>query len=287
MKLIKGLLTLSLGLLISAGCSKVPPGYVAVKVNNYGTQKGVEDFPLFTGTVWYNPFTTDVHLFPTFLQNRVWTKDKNEGSPEDESITFNSVEGAGVNADIAISYSFAAERVPHIFVEFRQDVEHITHVYIRSKVRDSFGRHASRVKITNIFGMEKQDLLNSVKQDLNEELGPKGIKFDMVSFVGALRVDDNVMGSINATIQATQKSIEAENLVRQSEALARSAVATAEGEARSITARATAQADANIIIAKSVTPELIAFEAVRKWNGIMPTVTGTAMPFINIPIEKK
>mgnify|MGYP001563845468 CR=1 FL=1 len=270
-------------LLFVASCTKVPPGYVGIAVNNYGTQKGVEDFPLLTGMFWYNPFTTDIYTFPTFLQNHVWTQNPKEGSPDDDSITFNSIEGATVNADVAISYVFEGKKVPHIFVEFRQDVKHITNVYIRSKVRDSFARHASQIKITEIFGMRKQDLLVAVKEDLNAELVKKGIQFDMVSFVGALRVDDKVMNSINATIEATQKAIEAENLVRQTEAQARSRVANARGEADAITAMANAQAEANIIVAKSLTPELVQWQAVQKWNGITPMVTGTTTPFIQIP----
>lgn len=275
-------LILVCGMLIVSGCTKVEPGYVGVKVNNYGGQKGVSDFPALTGMVWYNPFTSDVYKFPTFLQNVVWTKDCTEGSPEDDSITFNSIEGAVVNADIALSYSIVSEKVPAIFVEFRKDVQHITGVYMRSKVRDAFGRCGSKMPITGIFGDQKQALLDAVRDSLNNDLGPKGFQFDMVSFVGALRVDDKVTNSINATIEATQKAIEAENLVRQAEANARSQVAKAKGEADAITALAIAQAEANRIVASSLTPDLVHWQAVQKWSGTLPSVTGGAMPFINV-----
>lgn len=145
------LLVVCSGLMASA-CTKVEPGYVGIKVNQYGSQRGVEDFPILTGRVNYNIFTEDVYKFPTFLQNVVWTRDRHEGSPDDESITFNSVEGAVVNADIALSYAFVAEKVPTLFVEFRKDPDHITDVYMRSKVRDYFSRNASTMKVTEIFG---------------------------------------------------------------------------------------------------------------------------------------
>src|SRR3989344_2786291 len=60
------------------GCTKVEPGYVGIKVNQYGSQRGVEDFPIVTGRVLYNPFTEDVYKFPTFLQNVVWTQNEAE-----------------------------------------------------------------------------------------------------------------------------------------------------------------------------------------------------------------
>src|SRR5689334_9491143 len=186
----KTLLFGALVLLLSA-CTKVEPGYVGIKVNQYGNQKGVEDFPLHTGAVWFNIFTTDVYKFPTFRQNVVWTKDPHEGPDStptgvDESVTFNSIEGSVINADIALSYSLKAEQVPLVFVTFRKDIEHITHIYIRSEVRDAISRHASSMKVIDIFGSQKQALLESVKADLNEHLGKIGFEFEMVSFVGGL-----------------------------------------------------------------------------------------------------
>ena len=138
---------LAIGVFASAlnACTVVNPGYVGVKVDNYGTQRGVQDIPVVTGRVFYNPVTTSIFEFPTFLQNRVWTKDPHEGNEsskaDDESITFNSIEGASVNCDIGVSVSFDAMRVPHIFVEQRTDPNHIIDVYIRNKVRDAFSRH--------------------------------------------------------------------------------------------------------------------------------------------------
>lgn len=47
-------------------------------------------------------------------------------------------------------------------------------------------------------------------------------------------------------------------------------------------AEASGQAKANQIVAQSITPELIQFHAVQKWNGILPMVSGQAgQPFIN------
>lgn len=189
------MLVLCIGAVLTQGCSctRVEPGYVGIKVNMYGSQKGVEDFPLETGRVWYNPWTEEVYKFPTFLQSVVWTRNMTEGSPIDESISFNSSEGASINTDIAISYSFDAEKVPDIFVEFRQSAEQITDVYMRSQVRDTFSRVASTMKNFEIFGEKKQELLQNVLLDLNERLEPRGFHFDMISIVGDMRADDRVM----------------------------------------------------------------------------------------------
>jgi len=289
------LLTLSVALIgLVSGCTKVPPGYVGIKVNQYGNQKGVEDFPLQTGMVWYNLFTSDVYQFPTFQQNVVWDKEESKGSPSDDSVTFNSIEGAVINADLALAYSFEASRVPHIFVEFRTDPDTITHGYMKNEINNEFNRHASGMKATDIFGTQKQKLLDLVMKDMNDKLGPKGFKFTLISFHGALRVDSRVQNSINAVLEASQKAIEAENKVRQSSAEADQAIqrargekesniAKAEGESKAITLRADAQAKANETIRKSLSPELLQSLALEKWNGVLPTVTGSGtIPFINV-----
>jgi len=48
----------------------------------------VQNAPIVTGWVVYNPPTEQVIEFPTNVQNIVWTRDTSEGSPVDESMTF-------------------------------------------------------------------------------------------------------------------------------------------------------------------------------------------------------
>jgi regulator of protease activity HflC (stomatin/prohibitin superfamily) len=266
----------------AAGCTKVEPGYVGIKVKLYGRQRGVQDYPIVTGRVWYNPWTEEIYQFPTFLQNVVWTRSLNEGSPSDESITFNSREGAIINADVGLSYSFDGNKVPELFVEFRQPAEVITNIYIRNKVRDALNRESSRMSVTDIYGVKKQDLLNAVKADLEEELGHKGIHFDTVSFTSGLRVPPQVEESINSAIEATQRAVEAQNKVAQSTAEAQQRIAEANGIAQSTMIKAKAQADANQLLNASLTPMLIQYEALQKWNGTLPEVTTGAVPFINV-----
>lgn len=279
----KRLLFVMIIVALAFGCTRIDPGEVGIRVNLYGSQRGVEDLPIVTGRVWYNPWTEEIYRFPTYLQNIVWTKSSTEGFPNDDSITFNSIEGAVINADIALSYSFDGEKVPRLFVEFRKPAEHITNVYMRSQVRDAFSRHASKMKVVDIFGEKKQELLDSVKASLIEELGPRGFRFDMVSFVGALRVDERVERSINAVIEATQLAIQAENKVRQSRAEADQRIEQARGEGESIRVIAAQQAEANRIVAQSLTPELVQWQSIQKWNGVLPQVTSGATPFISIP----
>ena len=49
-------------------CERIDAGHVGVKVNQYGDNKGVDDVVAVTGMVFYNPFTTAIYEFPTFIQ---------------------------------------------------------------------------------------------------------------------------------------------------------------------------------------------------------------------------
>ena len=276
-------------LVLCTGCTLVEPGHAGIRVNLYGGQKGVEDYPIETGRLWFNPLTEQIHEFPTYIQQAVWVASPHEDKAIDESVTFNSIEGASLNVDVGIAYQIETAKVPHIFVKFRQDADTITHGYLRTRVRDVLNRHASEMKVTSIFGDGKAKLLNNTIVDLKNELGPEGFHIDNISFISKFRVDPQVEQSINATITATQRAVEAENKIRQSEAEAQQAKAIAEGTSQAILIAAKAQAEANRILSQSVTPELVQYQALQKWDGKLPMFTGSgnnATPFINIPTGK-
>lgn len=55
-KMILGLLALVMALSFnSCTCERIDAGYEGIKVNLYGSEKGVDDVSLVTGIVWYNP----------------------------------------------------------------------------------------------------------------------------------------------------------------------------------------------------------------------------------------
>lgn len=302
-------------LFVFTGCATVGPGYVGLKVNMYGENRGVDDYTISTGRVLYNPITHDIYKFPTFMQSQQWTH------ADGEQIQFGSQEGVNVEADIALTYKLTPEKVPEIFVEFRQNIDEITELYLRRKVQDAFIRHASEMKAIDIVGAKKQVLLDTVFEDLNTELRPKGFELDMIGFIGKLQVNQEVENSINLTIQASQRAIEAENKILQSQAEAKQRVAEAEGLAQSrvLEAKALAEAtelkagaeakaielvasanatkirveaeatkQANELLDLSITDKILKFEGVRNWDGSVPMVNGgQAVPFVNLPLEKE
>ena len=73
-KMVKGIVGGVLGFILLVvlfnSCERVDAGHVGVKVNMYGDNKGVDDVVAVTGMVFYNPITTKIYEFPTFIQHK-------------------------------------------------------------------------------------------------------------------------------------------------------------------------------------------------------------------------
>jgi len=274
-----GLLSLGLG-----ACSRVPAGNVGVKLYLLGQSKGVDTEQLTPGLYWVG-WNEELHLFPTFTQNYVFTKDINEGSPTDESLTFQTKEGLSVNTDIGLSYYIDPNKASAIFQKYRMGLEEVTRVYLRNELRDAFVTLSSTQPIEAVYGQGKAELVQKVVERVRERIEPIGFILDGIYLVGDLRLPPSVVTAINDKIGATQKAQQRENEVRQAEAEAAKKVAEADGTAKSILAVARAQAEANKILAASITPELVRYKGIEKWDGQLPRLTGNAIPFINIDPE--
>ncbi|MGH7436956.1 MAG: hypothetical protein ACRENE_14885, partial [Polyangiaceae bacterium] len=70
------LLVVLMGGAVFVGCqmtTRVDAGHVGIRVKLAGSDRGVQDMPVVTGWVFYNPLTEQIVLFPTSVQNVVWT----------------------------------------------------------------------------------------------------------------------------------------------------------------------------------------------------------------------
>lgn len=252
-------------------CSKVPAGYVGVKVHTMGGAKGVDNEVIGVGYYWLPP-NVELYTFPTFQQNYVWTASPHEGAPHNEEISFNDIDGTKIDADIGIAYQVVPEKVAHLFTTYRLGIDEITHGQLRNVVRSAFSDMAGKMKVADIIGAKKEDLLKAVTKEVNDQLEPVGIHVINVYSVGAFRPPPGVTEALNLKIQATQKAMQIENEVAQARAEAEKAIAVARGEAES-----------NKLKTSSITPQLLQYMALDKWNGVLPQVTGSnGVPFINL-----
>ena len=265
-----------------AACSYVPAGNVGIKVNLLGGDKGVDSEVLGVGRYWIG-WNEDLYVFPTFMQNYVWTAGADEGSPNDESISFQTADGMTANADIGISYSIDPDKVSIIFQTYRRGVEEITDTFLRNMVRDALVKQSSNKPIEYVYGAGKSELLASVQKDVADQVAPLGINIGKIYWIGEIRLPPTVIDSINAKNAATQMAQQRQNEVAQAKAEADKKIEDARGEAESILRVAEAQAKANKLLAESLTTEFVQYQAITKWDGQLPKMTGSAaFPFIDV-----
>ena len=265
-----------------AACSYVPAGNVGVKVNLLGSDKGVDTEVLPVGRYWIG-MNEELYVFPVFMQNYVWTKDPAEGSQNDESISFQTADGMTANADIGISYSIDPEKVSLIFQTYRRGVEEITDTFLRNMVRDALVKQASNKPIEYVYGAGKAELIAAVQKDVSDQVSAIGIKIDKIYWIGEIRLPAVVLDSINNKNAATQMAQQRQNEVAQAKAEADKKIEDARGTAESILRVAEAQAKANRLLADSLSAEFVQYQAITKWNGELPKMTGSnAVPFIDV-----
>lgn len=277
---------LALVALACAACSKVPVGNVGIMVDLYGSTKGVQPAEVGPGRYWVG-YNQELFLFPTFTQTYTWTKTPHDGLP-DESITFNSVEGMMVNADVGITVHIVPEKTPILFQKYKKGIDEIIFVYIHNMVRDGLNEEGSKFPIEDIYGARKADLLNIVQKRVADEVLPIGLIVEKLYFVGRPRLPPQVDAAINMKIAAMQSAEQKKNEIVGAQADAQKKVAQAQGIAQALLINAEAEAKALKLRGDALrdNPGLVQLNAIEKWDGHLPNVNGGAVPFISVAAGK-
>lgn len=266
---------------LTAACTKVPAGNVGVKFDLYGGDKGVTGEVVGPGKYWLG-WNEEMYLFPTFAQNYVWTAGQDVTSPGDESITFQDKEGTQINADIGITYAVNGAKADEVFQKYRKGVEEITDVYLRNMVRDALNSETSKMDVSEIYGVGKEELMNRVTQRVRTQVADIGIEVEKIYWIGAMRLPQTIVNAINNKIEATQKAQQRENELQTAKAQAEIEREKARGEADAKLIAARAEAEANRMIAASISQTLVEYKGVQTWDGKLPQVTGGSTPFIDL-----
>ena len=274
-KMIKAIVSSIVGVILMTvlfnSCERVDAGHVGVKVNLYGDNKGVDDVVAVTGMVFFNPFTTAIYEFPTFIQHKEY---KGENS-----FIVNSKDGSEFNVSPIMNYSVQREKVPAIFAKYRRPLEDIEEGFLKTAVYDAFrlatNKYTADELISNraVFEVEVRRLLDG-------QLLKEG--FTINQFTSNLIYPETFKKSIEDKNNAVQSALRAENEVKTAEARAKIKVATAEGNAQAMLTSAKAEAEANRMKQQTLTPLLLQLEYINKWDGKLPVYGTVPQMFKNV-----
>ena len=255
-----------------AACGQVKPGHVGIKVNNFGSNAGVQADTL--GVGWYfTPFGTHIEEYPVFTNTYTFSASNTEGRNQDEAFVFQDKSGLGLSADIAVSYSVDPSKASILFQKYRTDTDGLISGPMRNAIRDSLVTRAAQLNVDEIYGPRKAELLATVQRDVQNYFTPYGLRVERLFWAGNVRVPDTVLAQINARIANEQEALAAQAKVATVQAQAQQAIAEAQGKAQALNIEGAAI---------RTNPEVLRIRAIEKWDGKLPQVTSGGVPFINL-----
>lgn len=269
-----------------AGCivclEKVPAGYVGVVYNMNG---GVDGEVLSQGWHLVSP-TKKVTTYSIGIEQSYLTSDDKGDSEKDESFSVPTSDGKTVRVNLEFSYRFDEARVAGTFVTFKgKSGEEIKDTFIKPKVIAWTQEVSANYPVTDIFGDKRTDINAELDTYLKEKFDQYGIIIDTVNFTD-ISVDAETAEAIQkkvtaqqelelANIQSQTAKIQAEKDRQVAEIAAQQAIVEANAAADVERIKAEAEAEANAKIAASLSPELIEKMKYERWDGKLPTVSGS------------
>jgi regulator of protease activity HflC (stomatin/prohibitin superfamily) len=270
-------------LLLPSTFTYVNPGYVGIVIHRAGG--GVDPVPLGPGVHARVPFLTGIEEYPIFLKTLVLAKSSNEGSPQNDEINVNSVEGQPLALDVSLSFQLDQSHMPKLYTMFRTDINQITHGFVKQTIRQALQEVVGTEPVADVIGPKKAEVTNRVNTLIARHLQPLG--FDVKQFtINELRAPPAVMEAINQKNVMQQQALTAQNELQKNTFNAQGDSIKAAGRAKAITAEAEAQARANTLLAQSITPTLVQYEITKKWDGKLPQFSGSMTPMIQLPAGK-
>lgn len=242
----------------------IPTGYTVVKTS-FGQ---VQEQPIRSGKLNFCvPFVESIHKVNNKQQDKkveakVW------GEASDKTPVY--------AADTTVTYQIMSERSVWIYTNVSDTKNLIADSLVASAIKSAMVELGPK-DVTNRAKIEPL-----VQEKLNESLAQKYEEGTV--YVNKVTINDmDFEPEYNAAIQAksiaqqtaAKQEIENQAAIAKAEADKQVAITKAEADAEKITIRAEAEAEANRKLAESLTDTLIEYQKVQKWDGKLPTVSGS------------
>lgn len=290
-----------IALIVGFSCAKkVPAGYVGIV---YSMNGGVSDEILTQGWHVVSP-TKEVTLYSVGIEQSYLTSGEDGDSKNDDSFEVPSSDGKGLMVDLTFTYRYDAEKVTALFTRFKgQSGREVRDSFIKPNIISWTKEVTAQYPVTEILGNERANLNIALSDYISKKFDPYGIVVENVSLIN-IDADAETRAQVQKKVNA-QQELELANIERQTatvqankdkevaliaaeqekevaEINATKQKIKAEGDAEATRIRAEADADANKKIAESLTEELIEKAKIDKWNGSVPTVSGSGAAIIDI-----
>lgn len=269
--------------------TRIDPGYAGIQ---YSLNSGIQGEVLTQGLNFKSPFTKVIHYSVATTQGNL-SKDKKEGSKDDDSFMIPTADGKTVEVDLEYSFHFDVEALPQTFTQFKgQSGEVIEQTFMRGKLKTYVSDVSSRFSVLDIYGEKRTELNAAILEYAREKFAEFGIIIDSIN-LSRIELDSQTEQAIQSKInkqqeleqmkvEAQKAEVEAEKKLIEVEAEAEQKRVKAQAEADAILIKAQAEAEANRLLAESLTSELLEQMKYEAWDGVLPQVTGGSTPIIDL-----
>lgn len=256
--IIKFMLILMAVSMVCTSCyERIDAGYEGVKVHLYGDKRGVDDVTLVTGAVWYNPLTTRVHEYPTFVQ-----------TVDYPPFSINAKGGSSFTVDPTISLRIIDGKSAEVFKKYRrEDITEVINTTLYNYVMNAFRIQLNSYSPDELIN-KREEFERAIEDRLTKELLAEN--FQLEQMTSGLQYPQTLVDAINLKETAIQNAQRAQNEVLQIKAEAEKKIAAAQGEAQALKVKGDAEAEYNRKIASSLSPLIVQQMMLDKWDGKLP-----------------
>lgn len=175
-----------------------------------------------------------------------------------------------VSTTLAINYRVDTAKSYSIYKNIGKDYEAVLVVpAVNEVLKSTTALYTAEESVTN-----RTLVSDGLIAGLNDKLNDIGL---YVTDVNIINFDFS-----EAYITAIEEKQVAQQQLLKAETEKQTAITNAEAEAEATKIRAEAEAEANRILSQSITPELVEYYKIEKWNGQLPLVSGEATPIIDM-----
>lgn len=261
---IVGAAALAGGIYTIASIETIPTGKVGVQYSTGGVKNEVLD----EGWHFINPLLK-VKEFTVGNEQLILSKDKREGSEENEAFNVATSDDASIAVSFQMSYRYIPDKVVDTYRKFKgMDGEDIVNRRVKSVLKSKISEITTDYSMMDIYSGNRSELNAEITKHLNAEFNSDyGIEVLDASIID-VHPDKKLKSSIDARVKALQEKQQAkaeqEKLKVQKETEKIQAQADAEIErinaqtkADKLKIQAEAEAEANKVVSSSITEELI------------------------------
>ncbi|EQC1535568.1 prohibitin family protein [Clostridium botulinum] len=268
--LIAGILVVGGVFTLFKSTERIKAGYVGVV---YSMNGGVEDKTLGQGWHLISPFKKVVE-YSVATEQGFLSKDKKEGSEDDDSFLIQSKDGKNLNVDLEFSYHFDNDKLPKTFTRFKgQKGKVIEQNHIKGRMKAYATEVSSKFSVLDIYGEKRSNLNKELYEYSKKNFEEWGIIIDSVNFT-RINVDEQTNKAIQDRVNAQQQLEKQKIELETAKIKAQKDKVDAESKAKVTEIGAKAEADANRLKQSTLNNTIVEYEKVKKWDGKVPQVQG-------------